>query len=139
MNQAILLGNLASDTNLRMSEKSGKAVCTFRIAVNTGWGENQQTSFLHIVTFGKLAENCNKWLEKGRKVLVRGRIVTDSYTGQDGQKRYTTDIWADEVEFLSRGESSGAPKADAPAVQSAPEEDDPMTGFAQMGPDEVPF
>lgn len=132
MNKALLIGNLASDPSTKVSE-SGTTVCTFRIGVNSGWGENKQTSWLHIVCFGKTAENCDRYLAKGRKVAVEGRIVTGSYENKEGRKVYTTDIYADNVEFL--GGKEDAPKKEE-TVEDVAEE---MSGFAALDEDEIPF
>lgn len=133
MNLAVLCGNLASDPSIKATQ-NGKEMCTFRLAVNTSWGENKKTSFLHIITFGKTATNCDRFLAKGRKVLVRGRIETGSYEKSDGTKVYTTDIIADEVEFLPNGDApSDAPK-------QTTEELAQQEGFEKLlGSDDVPF
>jgi single-strand DNA-binding protein len=70
-----------------------------------GQGKEKQTDFPRIVVFGKQAENCEKYLEKGRKVAVQGRIQTGSYKNKDGATVYTTDVVADRVEFLEWGDS----------------------------------
>lgn len=136
MNQVFLIGNMATDPSMKVSQ-NGNPVCTFRLAVNSGWGDNKKTSFLHIVTFGKRAETCGKYLLKGRKVAVRGSIVTDSYE-KDGRRNYTTDIYADEVEFLSGKNDEGAP-----ARKEAPQEPQRYAvpeGFEQMEADAgIPF
>lgn len=102
MNQVILIGNLTRDPEVRYTTGINQtAVCNFSIAVNDGYGEKQYTSFIPIVVFGKIAENCGKYLAKGRKVAIHGRIQTGSYVNRDGQKVYTTEIIADNVEFLT--------------------------------------
>lgn len=77
------------------------AMTTFTLAVNRPFSREKEADFLRIVVYGKPAENCNQYLSKGSRVCVKGRIQTGSYTKQDGTKVYTTDIVADEVEFLS--------------------------------------
>ena len=108
MNQVALIGNLARDPELRYSTGGNQtAVCRFTIAVNDRrrnsqtqeWEDN--TSFIPIVVFGKQAENCDRYLAKGRKVAVNGRIQTGSYVNKEGQKVYTTDVIANNVEFLT--------------------------------------
>ena len=133
MNLVVMCGNLASDPSIKATQ-GGKEMCTFRLAVNTGWGENKKASFFHIVTFGKTATNCDRFLAKGRKVLVRGRIETGSYEKSDGSKVYTTDIIADEVEFLPNGDApSDAPKQTTEEVAQ-------QEGFEKLlGSDDVPF
>ena len=108
MNCVVLVGNLTRDPELRYSTGANQtAICRFGIAVNDGYGENQRTSYINIVVFGKQAENCDRYLAKGRKVAVEGRIQTGSYE-KDGQKVYTTDVVANRVEFLNSGNQSGS-------------------------------
>lgn len=100
-NQAIVLGNLTRDPELR-STPSGKSVTTFSVATNRRWtnkdGQQQEEAEFHnVVAWGKLAEICSQILYKGRKVLVVGRLKTRNWEGQDGNKRYTTEIIADNI------------------------------------------
>jgi single-strand DNA-binding protein len=101
MNKVILLGNLTRDPELRYTENS-KAVCTFGLATNRNWttdtGEKrEETEFHRIVAWDKLAELCDKYLRKGRKVYVEGRLQSRSYTGQDGIEKHTTEIVIDDM------------------------------------------
>ena len=110
MNSVILIGNLTRDPELRYSTGMNQtAICRFTVAVNDR-KRNQQTgewednaSFIPIVVFGKQAENCDRYLAKGRKVAVSGRIQTGSYTNKEGNKVYTTEVIANNVEFLGGG------------------------------------
>jgi len=107
-NQAIVLGNLTRDPEMRYTPK-GQAVISFSVATNRRWtnqsGEQQeQVEFHNIVAWGKLAEICNQILYKGRKVLIAGRLQTRNWEGQDGVKRYSTEIVADHIS------ATGAPK-----------------------------
>lgn len=106
MNKAIVSGNLAKDPEIRYTQ-SGKAVCTFSIGVNSGWGDNKRTDWLNIVVWGKAAEACGNNLIKGRKVLVEGRIQVRSYDANDGSKRYVTEIVANDVEFIDAKKATG--------------------------------
>lgn len=110
MNNVVLIGNLARDPELRYTTGGNQtAVCRFTIAVNDGFGDRQRTSFIPIVVFGKSGENCEKYLRKGSKVCVNGRIQTGSYE-KDGRTVYTTDVIANNyggVEFLTSGQQSG--------------------------------
>ena len=114
MNSVILIGNLARDPELRYSTGMNQtAICRFTVAVNDR-RRNQQTgewednaSFIPIVVFGKQAENCDRYLAKGRKVAVSGRIQTGSYTNKEGNKVYTTEVIANNVEFLGGGSGEG--------------------------------
>lgn len=77
------------------------AMTTFTLAVNRPFSKEKEADFLRIVVFGRQAKSCSECLGKGSQACVKGRIQTGSYTKQDGSKVYTTDIVADEVEFLS--------------------------------------
>ena len=104
MNSVVLIGNLTKDPELRYNGQN--PICRFTLAVNDrkkdqngAWVDNP--SFIPIVVFGRQAENCDKFLSKGRKAAVSGKIQTGSYQKQDGTKVYTTDVIAHNVEFLN--------------------------------------
>lgn len=101
MNKVILAGRLATDPEVRYTQ-SGKAVASFRLAVNRRFSHDQENTadFFNIVAWQKLAEICSNNLVKGRQVLVEGRLQVRSYDAQDGSKRYVTEIIANEVEFM---------------------------------------
>ena len=132
MNECILSGHLASDVELRTTQ-SGKSVAQFRLAVNRRKGKDgkQETDFLPIVVWDKLADLCAKYLAKGSGAAVAGAIQTRSYTAQDGSKRYVTEIIANEVEFLGG-------KQDKPQEQSKPQESKPG-GFTEIEDEDLPF
>ena len=100
MNNVNLIGNLTRDPELRYSTGANQtAVCRFTIAVNDGYGDKQRTSFIPIVVFNKQAENCDRYLAKGRRVAITGRIQTGSYE-KDGRTVYTTDVIVETHEFV---------------------------------------
>ena len=104
LNKAFILGRLTRDPEQR-TMPSGRTVSSFGIATNRIWtnrdsGEKQeQVEFHNVVAFGKLAEICNQYLTKGQLILVEGRIQTRSWDGQDGNKRYRTEIVADSMQM----------------------------------------
>ena len=104
MNKVYLIGNLTRDPEMR-STSTGIPVCNFSIAVNRRFKNaqtgQQETDFFNIVAWRQLADLCGRYLTKGRKVAVQGRIKTGSYK-KDGVTHYTTDVWANNVEFLSK-------------------------------------
>ena len=121
MNKVILIGNLTKPPELRTTG-SGTSICTFSIAVNRKYRAqdgSQSTDFFEIVVWRKLAENCARWLDKGKKVAVIGELQTRSYEAKDGSRRHVTEIVADEVEFLT-------PKQDA-------------NGFIDVDDEDLPF
>jgi len=123
MNSVILIGNLTADPVTRQTASG--PVCNFAIAVNrpTRNGESA-ADFPRIVVFGKQAENCARFLSKGRKVGIEGEIRTGSYKDRDGRTVYTTDVVAHRVEFLTP-----APRRDD--RQPAPEDQGGYTAYYQ--------
>lgn len=130
MNSVILIGNLTRDPDYR---ETANGLCKFSIAVSDVYGDKEKTSFIPIVVFGKQAQNCDKFLSKGSKVCVQGRIQTGSYE-KDGRKIYTTDVIANMVEFLSN--KSNTSDADESAVRS---ESEAPQGYSQVSYDDLPF
>lgn len=103
MNKFICTGNLCVDPTLTETP-SGVAVCKFSIAVSRDYADadgNGETDFFNITVWRGRAENCGKYLKKGNKVAIVGRLQNRSYEDKDGVKRYVTDIIADGVEFLT--------------------------------------
>jgi single-strand DNA-binding protein len=106
LNRVVLVGRLTADPSLRYT-KNGKAVAVFTIAVNRN---KEQTDFIRITAFNKTAENVANYLQKGSLVAIDGTIVTGSYE-KNGQRIYTTDIWANTVQFLEpKGKGTGEQK-----------------------------
>ena len=145
MNSVSLIGRLTRDPEVRYGQASQTAVARFSIAIDRGRdrdGNDRGTDFPNIVCFGKTAELVEKYLGKGRLVGITGRIQTGSYE-RDGKKVYTTEVLADRVEFLDRGDraeggqsysqGSSAPSPASEPMPSVPE------GFAQMTDDDFPF
>ncbi len=113
MNRVILMGRLTKDPEIRYSQNdTSMAIARFSLAVDRRRNQNsdgQTADFINIVAFGRLAEFSEKYLHKGTKVALEGRIQTGSYTNKDGAKVYTTDVIADNIEFAeSKGASEGA-------------------------------
>lgn len=106
MNRVILIGRLARDPELRFTA-SGKAVATFSMAVNRPFSKEREADFFNIVVWGRTAENCANYLAKGRLVGLEGRLQSRSYETQTGEKRYVTEVVADNVEFLEWGNKEG--------------------------------
>ena len=114
VNKAILVGNLGRDPELRTTP-NGQSVVNFTLATSETWtdksGERvERTEWHRIVVWGRTAEMCNQYLSKGRTVYVEGRIQTREWEDKDGNKRYTTEINANTVNFIgprTGGESGG--------------------------------
>ena len=121
---------------------SGKAVASFNLAVNRRFnrnaGDQQQTAdFIPIVAWEKLAEICGNNLVKGSQILVEGRMQVRSYEGQDGTKRYVTEVVANEIEFMGSKQQRESSGGSFTPVESAP----PTGGFggSQVSDDDIPF
>ncbi len=125
LNKVMLIGNLGTDPEMRYTA-NGSAVTTFRLAVSRSFGgegeRREETEWFTIVTWNKLAELLGQHLQKGRKVFVEGRLATRSWDGPDGQKRYRTEVVANQVLFLDRPQG-----ATIPDVQG------------DVDPDDIPF
>ncbi len=107
LNRVILIGRLTRDPELRYTPQ-GTAVATFTIAVNRKFNR-EETDFIPVVSWRGLAENCANYLGKGQLAAVEGRLQVRSYDNQEGQKRWVTEVIADDVRFLSKpGSSSGS-------------------------------
>lgn len=105
MNNVILIGRTTREVELRYTT-SQTAVARFSLAVERPVKDGEKKAdFPNIIVFGKQAENCEKYLAKGRKVAVQGRLQTGSYEDKDGKRVYTTDVIAERVEFLEWGDS----------------------------------
>lgn len=148
MNKVFLIGNLTRDPETR-STQSGTSVCNFSIAVNRRMSRDgqQETDFFNIVAWSSLGELCQRYLAKGKKCSIVGRIQTRSYEAQDGSKRTAFDIVADEVEFLTPVGSQGAnqghqanPGGYTQAVSKTSEAAGNVSeGFTQVDNEELPF
>jgi single-strand DNA-binding protein len=106
LNKVMLIGNVGNDPEMRYTP-AGTPVTSFNMATNriftTQEGERkQETDWFTVVAWNKLAEQCNRFLNKGRLVYVEGRLHNRSWDGPDGQKRYRTDVIANTVKFLDR-------------------------------------
>ncbi|HEX9408334.1 MAG TPA: single-stranded DNA-binding protein [Methylomirabilota bacterium] len=133
LNKVFLMGNLTRPPELRYTP-SGTAVADLRLAVNRNYttqsGEKRdEVCFLTVVVWGKQAESCGEYLDKGSPIMVEGRLQTRDWETKDGQKRNVVEVVAERVQFMGRSKSAaGAPGAPEAVEASAAE-----------GEDEVPF
>ena len=134
MNQVVLIGRLANEPELSYTQQNQTAVCRFTLAVNR-MKKDDGADFIRITVWGKLAENCDRYLSKGRQVGIAGRMQTGSYE-KDGQKHYTTDIVASSVEFLG---SSGGEHEPAQNTQPTQQRFDDMPDAFAAAEDDIPF
>jgi single-strand DNA-binding protein len=144
LNKVFILGNLAKDPEVR-TIPSGQQVATFPVATNRVWynqakEKNQEVEFHNIVMWGKLAEIASKYLNKGKMVLIEGRIKTRSWQAQDGTKKYRTEIIAEAMQMgpKTQGTSSFS-KPDAKEETPMMEESAPQDNSGEITTEEVPF
>ena len=131
INKAIIMGRLTHEPEFRQTG-TGRSVCSFSIAVNNGYGENQRTDFINCVAWNKTAEFVSRYFTKGKMIIVIGRITTRTWEDKSGKKCYATDVVADEVSF---GESKGTASESKPSLSEAIDE-----GFLSVEPDDdMPF
>ncbi len=134
MNKVFLIGNLTRDPEM-VSTSSGKWACKFSLAVNRAFANangDRECDFFDIVVWGNLAENCGKYLEKGKKAGIIGRLQTRTYQTERGENRKVTEIVADEVEFLSpRDQAAAEPKPQQAKKKSGKPliESEPVEGY----------
>ncbi|MFO0702343.1 MAG: single-stranded DNA-binding protein [Candidatus Andersenbacteria bacterium] len=124
LNKVMIIGNVTADPEVRTTPQ-GQNVCSYSVATNLVWtdqsGQKQQRAEFHnIVAWRKLADICAQYLKKGKKIYVEGRLQTRSWDGQDGVKRYRTEIVADNMIMLSGGPGTGGAGAPADAPAKAP-------------------
>ena len=144
MNSVVLIGRLTRDPELSYTPNTQTAIAHFSIAVDRPRrnGEDAGADFIRITVFGKQAETCDRYLNKGRQVAVSGRIQTGSYKNRDGVTVYTTDVVADRVEFIGTGNSNAG---GTPSNNSFEQAEPVMGGFDdlpdtfQAAEDDIPF
>ena len=133
MNKMMVIGNLGGDPEMRYTP-SGQAVTSFSVATNykytTADGESRdETEWFRVSAWGRLAETCNQYLTKGRKVFVEGRLKSRTYETRDGQTRFSNDIFATDVKFI---DTPGSRAEGLPQEVEQGEE-------PGMQPDDLPF
>ncbi|MBI4132239.1 MAG: single-stranded DNA-binding protein [Candidatus Sungbacteria bacterium] len=148
-NKAFILGNVTRDPEFRTTP-SGQNVCSFGVATNRVWrdqaGQQQRSAEFHnVVAWGRLAEIANQYLKKGSLVFIEGRIQTRSWQDQNGQKRWRTEIIAENMQLGPRGAGTAAaasPATEGSAQPSAPEAVETITypgDEEEIKPEEIPF
>jgi single-strand DNA-binding protein len=141
VNKVILVGNLGADPEVRYSS-TGTAVANFRIATSENWtnkegGKETRTEWHRIVAFGKLAEICAEYLNKGKQVYVEGRLQSRSWEDKEGNKRWTTEVVANNVVMLGSAAEGGPPASDQVRdTGGEPPEGPPEPGQQE---DDIPF
>lgn len=152
LNRAQIVGNLTRNPEMR-NIPSGQAVTSFSVATNRRWkdkdgNQQDQTEFHNVVAWGKLAEISNQYLKKGNKVYIEGRLQTQTWDGQDGNKRNRTEIVTENIIFLTpKGEqmthTDSAPEEvkieEMPADKPSAKKDDKKDELDEINLDDIPF
>lgn len=154
LNKVMLIGNLTRDPELRYIP-SGQGVTSFTVAVNRTYNaqsgeKKEEVSFIRVVTWARLAENCNQYLKKGSPVFVEGRLQSRSWDAPDGTKRSTIEVVAQNVQFLSRAPQSAAEPEEIampadetifeePQAQTVPGKKESASKKAAGPEEEIPF
>lgn len=149
VNKVIIIGNLGADPEVRTTG-AGQTVATLRIATSERWQDksgqkSERTEWHRVIVWGKQAELCKEYLAKGRQVYIEGRLQTRDWNDKEGNKRYTTEIVAQRIQFL--GSAAGRPSRGDDAGDSIPQStgDTSMPGFAidnndvAAAGDDIPF
>ena len=131
LNKVLLMGNLTKDPEVRYSG-AGLAIAALRMAINSVYksqaGEKkEEVCYMTVKVFGKVAENCGQYLTKGSPILVEGRLKNNDWTTKEGEKKYSIEVLASNVQFLGKGKAGAAPgeaavPAGDPEGASAPPE-----------------
>ena len=139
MNKVILVGNLTKDPEL-VTTNNGISLCRFTLAVQrrftSGDGE-READFINIVVWRAQADNCYKYLKKGSKAGVVGTLQTRAYDGNDGTRKYATEVVAEEVEFLASKGATNTEEAEAGSKSTG--KSDVVNKFEPIDDDNLPF
>lgn len=143
LNKAIIIGHLGQKPEVRFTP-AGLAVTSFNVATNEEWTDKQgqkqtRTEWHRIVVWGKQAENCCKYLDKGKQVCVEGRLGTREWEDKDKTKRYTTEITAQAVQFLGSAGNGGGNRPPHPADQVGAPTTGPTNPQQPTQPENVGF
>jgi len=146
MNKIVITGNVCHTPETRTTQ-SGKSVCSFDVAVNSKRGGETKTEYFRISAWNKLGEVCQQYAIKGKKVLVMGEVSARAYMGRDGEPRYSIEVLAQDVEFLSPREQA-SPYADPQIAQTEREQaqtaaqyqqGEALSGFEEIQDNDLPF
>ena len=141
MNRAILFGRLTKDVDLRTTP-SGRSVAMLTLAIDRPVTKdgNKEADFIPVVLWGKTAEAVARYVHKGKRLLIEGRIQVRSYDGKDGQKRYATVVVADKAEFIDKSEQGASQQDSGFGQQNSGFETTGVFGQPVRGGDcDIPF
>lgn len=130
MNKLIIIGNLTKDPETRVIQ-SGKSVCSFDVAVNDRRGGQDNTTYFRVSAWEKIGESCQRYLSRGKKVMVSGPVSARAYAKSDGSVAASLEINAHDIEFLSPAGQEGQPAPKAPAPHAP--------AYTPVETEELPF
>ncbi len=140
MTKVFLIGNLTRDPELTETA-GGVSVCRFAVAVNRGYGENRATDFFNVTAWRRLGEQVAQYTKKGNRIAVSGDLQIRQYDANDGTRRTSVDVIAQDVEFLTPKQQDGGDFYDAPAAHAnpgtAPKKKPALEAFDDDG--DIPF
>jgi single-strand DNA-binding protein len=139
VNKVIIIGNVGANPEVRYTP-SGSAVANFNVATNEAWKDsngNQQerVEWHRIVAWGKLGEICGEYLKKGSHIYLEGRLRTRSWEDQNGNKRYTTEILASDIQMLDKKPQNTGQEVEVPSASATKSSSSPNS----VGDDDLPF
>lgn len=143
LNKVMLIGNLTKDPEVRTTP-SGQNVASFSVATNMNWtdqsGQKQSKAEFHnIVAWRKLADICGQYLHKGSKVYLEGRLQTRDWVGQDGAKKYRTEVVADIMQILNRPGEGGSTPAQPDSFEDAVMAEGDVSSDEEIKIENIPF
>lgn len=142
LNKAMIIGNLTRDPEVRTTPQ-GASVSSFSVATNMVWNDangqkQEKVEYHNVVAWRKLADICAQYLRKGSKVYIEGRLQTRDWEGQDGVKRYRTEIVADNMIMLDRAGNSGQSSSESVPDTAIPSSDN-KDGEEEIKIENIPF
>ena len=141
MNKVILVGNLTKDPEL-VTTNNGISLCRFTLAVQRRFASQdgeREADFINIVVWRGQADNCYKYLKKGSKAAVVGSLQTRAYDGNDGTRKYATEVVAEEVEFLASKGATNGEEAESTSGSKSTGKSDVVNKFEPIDDDNLPF
>lgn len=137
-NLVILTGRLTADAELKTTQ-NGVSVCTFTVAVDTGYGDNKQTAFINVVAWRKTAELIAKYFSKGSLIGIEGSIQTRKYTDKNGNSRTAFEVVANNVQFLEGKKDNTSVEVDTPVSTAGFTSSQDTDEFTTVAIDDIPF
>lgn len=137
MNKVHLIGNLTNEPTVRYTQQN-TAVASYSIAINTGYGEKQETLFMNVVTWGKSAEYVSQYIKKGQTVAITGRLKNNSYEDKEGHKHNLIVVITEEIEAIGNRKEKEE-KTEQTKIEEHKEEKDELYSQFDLTDADLPF